>query len=313
VKMMCRVLCVSESGYSAWHKRVPSQRQLENERLTEQIQHAHEQGRQVYGSPRIHAELRAQGIRCGKHRVARLMRQAGLRAVQKQRRVRTTNSRHSDPVAPNLLQCDFTAPAPNRKWLTDIPEEADGSLRLVYAASIRSCRPCELREQCQWQGGTTKKPRQVSVLLHPLAVGNAPILWRDWSRRSYRRACMQLLRHQRVEVQEEQRFSANLDCAPAPLSHGTACTFSPRLGDATRSQRTNPNSEPGNDPTLRSARSVCRCSWSSQEVGKPRSGSSEIKGACSFEGTSTRWRSCVAWSVVRNTIPCIPRACAAAT
>jgi len=79
--------------------------------------------------------------------------------------------------------------------------EADGSLRVVYAASIRSCRPCSLREQCQWLGHTTKKPRQVSVLLHPLVVGPAPLLWRDWSRRQYRRACIQLLRHQRVDVQ----------------------------------------------------------------------------------------------------------------
>jgi len=53
--------------------------------------------------------------------------------------------------------------------------EADGSLRVVYAASIRSCRPCPLREQCQWQGSTTAKPRQVSVLLHPLVVGSAPL------------------------------------------------------------------------------------------------------------------------------------------
>ena len=78
--------------------------------------------------------------------------------------------------------------------------EADGSLRVVYAASIRSCRPCPLREQCQWNGSATTKPRQVSVLLHPLRVGSAPVLWRDWSRRAHRRACMQVVRHQRLEV-----------------------------------------------------------------------------------------------------------------
>src|SRR6266581_2400156 len=79
--------------------------------------------------------------------------------------------------------------------------EADGSLRVVYAASIGSCRPCRLREQCQWLGSTTKKPRQVSVLLHPLVVGPEPILWRDWSRRHHRRACIQLVRHQCVGVE----------------------------------------------------------------------------------------------------------------
>jgi hypothetical protein len=96
--------------------------------------------------------------------------------------------------------------------------EADGSLRVVYAASIRSCRLCSLREQCQWQGSATKKPRQVSVLLHPLNIGSAPLLWRDWSRRHHRRACRQLLRSQRVEVQGDQGLSANSGLAPAPFS-----------------------------------------------------------------------------------------------
>jgi putative transposase len=107
--MMCRVLAVSESGYYAWCKREPSQRRRENERLSELIRQAYEQGRQVYGSPRVHAELRAQGINCGKQRVERLMRQAGLRAVQKRRRVCTTDSHHSDPVAPNRLCCKKSA------------------------------------------------------------------------------------------------------------------------------------------------------------------------------------------------------------
>jgi hypothetical protein len=88
--------------------------------------------------------------------------------------------------------------------------EADGSLRVVYAASIRSCRPCPLREQCQWLGKATAKPRQVSVLLHPLQIGSAPLLWRDWSRRRHRRACMHLLRQQQVTIHIERE--------PAPCS-----------------------------------------------------------------------------------------------
>jgi hypothetical protein len=95
--------------------------------------------------------------------------------------------------------------------------ETDGSLRVVYAASIRSCRPCPLREQCQWQGRATRKPRQVSVLLHPLAVGAAPLLWRDWSRREPRRAGLQL-HSQRLEVQMEQALSVRSDASPPPLS-----------------------------------------------------------------------------------------------
>ncbi|HEU5383856.1 MAG TPA: hypothetical protein VFV38_51310 [Ktedonobacteraceae bacterium] len=100
------------------------------------------------------------------------------------------------------LQPDGTlrCPASQELRVQEQRREVDGSLRVVYAASIRSCRPCPLREQCQWQGSATKKPRQVSVLLHPLAVGPAPLLWRDWSRRKHRRACLQLMRHQRIEV-----------------------------------------------------------------------------------------------------------------
>ena len=79
-------------------------------------------------------------------------------------------------------------------------KEADGSLRVVYAASIRSCRPCPLRDQCHRNGSATAKPRQVSVLQHPLRVGPAPLLWRDWSRREHRRKCQQLVRHQHIEV-----------------------------------------------------------------------------------------------------------------
>jgi hypothetical protein len=101
------------------------------------------------------------------------------------------------------LQPDGTLRCPAGQTLVahERRREADGSLRVVYGASIRSCRPCPLRDQCQWQGRTTAKPRQVSVLLHPLLVASAPILWRDWSRRRQRRAGLRLLRDQRVEVQ----------------------------------------------------------------------------------------------------------------
>ena len=96
--------------------------------------------------------------------------------------------------------------------------EGDGSLRVVYGASIRSCRPCPLREQCQWQGNATAKPRQVSLLLHPLGIGSEPILWRDWSRRFQRRACIQLVRHQCVKVEIEPASTPLLTVTPAPLS-----------------------------------------------------------------------------------------------
>jgi hypothetical protein len=117
------------------------------------------------------------------------------------------------------LQSDGTLRCPANQTLSvhERRKEVDGSLRLVYAASIRSCRPCPLREQCQWSGAATAKPRQVSVLLHPVVVGSSPLLWRDWRRREHRRACIQLLRHQRVEVQV-QPAGAPLTGPPAPLS-----------------------------------------------------------------------------------------------
>jgi hypothetical protein len=117
------------------------------------------------------------------------------------------------------LQPDGTlrCPADQKLIPHEQRREADGSLRVVYGASIRSCRPCPLRAQCQWQGGATKKPRQVSVLLHPLAVGNAPLLWRDWSRREHRRACMQLVRHQHLEVRQGSNPPGQSCSVPSPV------------------------------------------------------------------------------------------------
>ncbi|GHO87667.1 hypothetical protein [Dictyobacter formicarum] len=96
--------------------------------------------------------------------------------------------------------------------------EANGSLRLVYGASIRNCRPCPLREQCQWEGHATAKPRQVSLLLHPRAIGEEPLLWRDWSRRRSRRACIQLVRYQRLDVAVHPALVPPCDASSGVLS-----------------------------------------------------------------------------------------------
>ena len=80
--------------------------------------------------------------------------------------------------------------------------ERSGSLRIVYEARIADCRACEQRPHCQWHGQENQHPRRVSVLLHPRKSGSAPVLWRDWPRRTQRRACMQVLHRQRVEVTE---------------------------------------------------------------------------------------------------------------
>lgn len=116
---MCQALEVSEKGYANWRKRGISQRKRDDEMITVHIEDAYSQHRGHYGSPRIHAELKEQGIHCGRRRVARLMRENQLNARKKKRKVRTTDSNHQFPVAPNLLERDFTASAPNKKWMTD--------------------------------------------------------------------------------------------------------------------------------------------------------------------------------------------------
>jgi transposase InsO family protein len=120
VAALCRITNVSRSGYYAWLSRKPSERQSENETLLCRIRQFFERSKRTYGSPRILRELRAEGIACGKHRVARLMRQAGLRVVLARRFRATTDSKHALPVAQNLLGQDFTATKADERWAADI-------------------------------------------------------------------------------------------------------------------------------------------------------------------------------------------------
>jgi putative transposase len=121
VRVLCDVLDVSRAGYYAWRSRPESARSAENRRLLEDIQQVHRDNRGRYGSPRVHVELNAQGHGVSRGRVERLMRRHGIRAIMaRPRRVRTTDSRHDHPIAPNLLDRNFVAAAPNRIWLTDI-------------------------------------------------------------------------------------------------------------------------------------------------------------------------------------------------
>ena len=88
--------------------------------LRQQIRAIHQQSRKTYGGPRIHAELQACGVRCSRKRVGRVMREQGVSQQPKRRTIRTTDSHHSNPVAPNLLNQEFTAREPNTKWATDV-------------------------------------------------------------------------------------------------------------------------------------------------------------------------------------------------
>lgn len=118
--LMCRVLAVSRSGYYAWCQRPPSEREMANQQLLQSIQAIYEQSRERYGSPRIYAALLQLEFRCSRKRVARLMRQHGIRAKGRRRRKVTTHSQHDQAVAPNHLGQNFSATAPNQKWCADI-------------------------------------------------------------------------------------------------------------------------------------------------------------------------------------------------
>ena len=120
VRVLCRVRGLARSGFYAWQKRPLSAHAVRDQALASAIQAAFVTSRQRYGSPRIHAELQAQGVCCARKRVARLMRQAALGARQRRRRVCTTDSRHDQPVAPNLLARTFQGEAPDQVWVVDI-------------------------------------------------------------------------------------------------------------------------------------------------------------------------------------------------
>jgi putative transposase len=138
--MLCKTLEVSQSGYYAWRTREPSQHCREDARLSATIQQIFLDHRQVYGSPRIHAVLKARGIHCSRKRVVRLMQQLGLSAQVKKRRKPTTRSTPFARFAPNQLNREFAASVPNQKWVTDTKavETAEGWLYLAVILDLFS-------------------------------------------------------------------------------------------------------------------------------------------------------------------------------
>ena len=140
IATMCRVLGLSTSGYYAWNKRVPSARTRSNARLVEQIRIIHECSGGTYGAPRVHAQLRDQGVPAGYNRVARLMRQAQLRGVSRRRWVCTTQRDRRARPAPDLVQRQFSAELPDQLWVADITYIAtwEGFLYLAVVLDVFS-------------------------------------------------------------------------------------------------------------------------------------------------------------------------------
>ena len=120
VAALCRLLGVSTSGFYASEKRKDSRHSRRDAELARHIHALHVASGYNYGSPRILEDVKALGQKVGRKRVARLMRQTGLKALVHRRFKATTDSKHTHPIAPNLLDRDFTAEAPNRVWVTDI-------------------------------------------------------------------------------------------------------------------------------------------------------------------------------------------------
>jgi len=143
VRLLCRVVGVAASGFYAWLRRGPSQRERQDRSLAERIAAVFAASRRTYGSPRVHAELRAEGIRVSRKRVARLMREGGLAATIRRRFPRTTNSDHGRPVAPNLLEQKFTAEQPDTVWLAAISYIATGE-GWLYLAAIKDMATREI-------------------------------------------------------------------------------------------------------------------------------------------------------------------------
>ncbi|MPY81440.1 MAG: IS3 family transposase, partial [Actinophytocola sp.] len=132
VAVACRVLRVSTSGYYEWRDRAPSARALADADLSRQIMEVHARSRGTYGAPRVHAELRlGRGVRCGRKRVARLMRAAGLCGLFWRRK----RHRPLPPVHDDLVRRRFIADAPDRLWLTDITEHPTREGK-VYCAAV---------------------------------------------------------------------------------------------------------------------------------------------------------------------------------
>jgi len=136
VDTMCRVLAVSRSGYYAWKKRPEPSRKTQDAQLAAEIAGAHKRSRGIYGSPRVHRDLKARGVRVSKKRIERLMRERGLRGRRKRRFCCTTDSRHALPIAANVLDRRFQADAPNRVWVGDVTYIATGEGWLYLAVLL---------------------------------------------------------------------------------------------------------------------------------------------------------------------------------
>jgi transposase InsO family protein len=171
IQRMCGVLGVGRSGYYAWQRRSPSSRAQANQTLVELIRAEHQASRKTYGSPRIQMALQRKGVACGRHRVARLMRKHGIYVRPRHKAHPVTTQRQPGVVpAPNRLNQDFSAPAPNRKWVSDFTyiETGEGWLYLAVVLDLFS------RRVIGWAMSETMDTALVEAALRMALLGRRP-------------------------------------------------------------------------------------------------------------------------------------------
>jgi putative transposase len=143
LSVMCAALEVTRAGYYAWARRrqsPPGERAARRAELAERVRSVHRESRCTYGSPRVYHQLKAKGVAVCENTVAKVMKEQGIRSIVRRRfRVRTTDSAHEHPVAPNVLDRDFSADAPDRKWAVDITYVATDQGWLYLAVVLDLC------------------------------------------------------------------------------------------------------------------------------------------------------------------------------
>ncbi len=208
MQTFCRVLGVTSQGYYAWRKRPVSSRYEEDINLSAKIRVIHAESRSSYGSPRVHDELTDQGIRCGRKRVERLMQQEGLKAKAGRKFKVTTDSAHGKSIAPDLVQRNFTAPAPNQVWVGDITYlwTAEGWLYLAVFIDLHS------RMVVGWALGTRLQASLVTLAFARAVARRRPqrglIVHTDQGSQYASDAFSNLLK----EVQARQSMGSRGDC-----------------------------------------------------------------------------------------------------
>lgn len=161
VVRLCEAMEVSTSGFYDWLDRPESERSRENRRLTKKIRHYHQQSREIYGSPKIHKDLLADCETCGIHRVARLMREAGIQSKMARKFVITTDSRNTMEPAPDRLQRQFVVDQPDQAWVCDTTFIAtrEGWMYLAVVLELFS------RQVIGWAMGTNNNAELVQDAL----------------------------------------------------------------------------------------------------------------------------------------------------